>query len=318
MSRVAIVIVTHNSAAEIGSCLSALATLPDTEIVVVDNASFDHTRPVVSAHGTRLIANSTNTGFAAAVNQGVLATSAPFILILNPDAILQTILQPLIHRCELPGSGGAGGLLLGADGSPQTGFMARNLPTPAALIFESLGINRLWPRNPVNWHYRCGGFNPMTAAQVEQPAGAFFMFPRRAWLTIGGFDETFTPAWFEDVDFCARLKSAGLAVWYEPAAVAVHSGGHSVKALSASDRQRYWYGNLIGYAAKHYRPAAFRMVCAAVVLGALLRSLLEMPRSGLKSFQVFGAVAVQAAARFGSGNRSGAVNQNQKAASNRQ
>ena len=61
-------------------------------------------------------------------------------------------------RCfETPETGAAGGMLVGADGKPQRGFMARNLPTPTTLIFEVLGINRLWPRNPVNWHYRCLG-----------------------------------------------------------------------------------------------------------------------------------------------------------------
>jgi hypothetical protein len=49
----------------------------------------------------------------------------------------------------------------------------------------------------------------MMAAFVEQPAGAFFMFRRSAWLELGGFDENFWPVWFEDVDFCARLRSAG-------------------------------------------------------------------------------------------------------------
>ena len=159
---------------------------------------------------------------------------------------------------ETPGTGAVGGMLIGEDGKPQRGFMARNLPTPGTLIFEVLGINRLWPRNPLNWHYRCLALSPMTTAQVDQPAGAFLMFSRAAWETVGGFDERFWPVWFEDVDFCARLKSAGFRTYYDPQGVAKHSGSHSVRTLPLENRERYWYGSLLGYAEKHYRSTAFR------------------------------------------------------------
>ena len=302
MTRVAIVVVTHDSAAEIGPCLQALASLPDLEVVVVDNASSDPTCATVLAHSVRLIANTVNTGFAAAVNQGVRATTAPFVLLLNPDAHLVRGLDALIRRCEDPQTGGAGGLLTGTDGLPQTGFMARNLPTPTALVFEILGINHLWPDNPANWHYRCKGLDPMTAALVEQPAGAFFMFPRQVWQQLGGFDETFRPVWFEDVDFCARIKAAGLRVWYEPLALASHAGSHSIRSLSRGNREQYWYGNLLEYAAKYYRSPAFRTVCAAVVMGSILRALRELPRSGVKSWvkilPVYVAVASRATGLF--------------------
>ncbi len=107
-------------------------------------------------------------------------------------------------------------MLIGDDGLPQTGFMARNLPTPAALICEVLGINRLWPRNPFELALPLLGIDPMTTASVDQPAGAFLMFSRAAWETVGGFDERFWPVWFEDVDFCARIKAAGFRAYYHP------------------------------------------------------------------------------------------------------
>src|SRR5689334_11333006 len=147
MPRVAVVIVTHNSGAEIGGCLDALVAARGTlaiDTIVVDNASSDHTASEAAARHVRFIANAANTGFAAAVNQGVRATDAPLILILNPDAHLVAGLDVLIAQFEDPRTGAAAGLLTDAGGRPQTGFMVRNLPTPAALIFEVLGINRLW------------------------------------------------------------------------------------------------------------------------------------------------------------------------------
>jgi GT2 family glycosyltransferase len=285
MPRVAIVVVTYNSAAEIAGCLDSLAGVPDAEILVVDNASSDETLVSIeearqrcapfSRGRIRVIANPRNAGFAGAVNQGVRATTAPFVLLLNPDAQLQGGLTGLIAQFDDPRTGAAGGMLTGPDGRPQVGFMVRNLPTPTALVFEILGVNRLWPRNRANWYYRCLGINLLTSVPVEQPAGAFLMFSRQVFERVGGFNERFYPIWFEDVDFCARLKAAGYRVYYTPQAVAKHTGGHSVGTLSVEIRKRYWYGSLLEYASIHYSPLTFRVVCFAVLLGAGTRASLD-------------------------------------------
>src|SRR5579863_6368108 len=117
MPRVAIVIVTWNSAAEIGGCLDALATLPpgEAEIVVVDNASTDGTRSVAADRGICIVANPSNAGFAAALNQGVRATTAPLVLSLNPDAHFVNGLDAMAECFDQPGEkvGAAGGMLIG-------------------------------------------------------------------------------------------------------------------------------------------------------------------------------------------------------------
>lgn len=289
MARVAIVIVTYNSAAEIVGCLNALRHQPDAEVVVVDNASSDDTAAIVRSTGVRLLASPTNLGFAGGVNLGVRETTAPLILLLNPDAHLLTGVEALIESMQPP-TGYAGGLLLGDDGLPQTGFMIRRLPTPTALAFEVLGLNRLFPRNPVNWNYRCRAMDPMAHGFAEQPAGAFLMFTRQAWLEVGGLDESFMPVWFEDVDFCARLRQAGYRGDYVPAARARHTGGHSVSTLGVGIRHKYWYGNLLEYAAKHFGIIGFRGVAAAVVTGALLRAVTGWPLHGARAFRIYGEV----------------------------
>jgi GT2 family glycosyltransferase len=294
MARVSIVVVTYQSGDFIGACLDSIRDLTDTEIVVVDNASTDSTCGKVIERGVRLIANSQNAGFAAGVNQGVRETSAPLILLLNPDARLDSTLDGLIQSFDEPKTGGAGGLLTGEDGRPQKGFMIRSLPRPAALSFEVLGINRLWPGNPVNWHYRCLQSDPMISAFADQPAGAFFMFRRTAWQQLGGFDEGFRPVWFEDVDFCARLLREGWSIRYEPSARAIHSGGHSVGTIPAGLKERYWYGSLLKYAAKHFHPIGFTGVCLSVMAGAAGRALLAFPRHGLRVFKVYGSVVILA------------------------
>jgi hypothetical protein len=303
MERVAVIIVTYNSAAEIGGCLDALAALAQSnaEIVVVDNASTDSTRNEVVARNItqniKLISNSANAGFAAAMNQGVRATCAPLILSLNPDAHLLRGLDAMAECLEQPGTGAVGGMLIGNDGNPQTGFMARSLPTPAVLVLEVLGINRILPHNPINWHYRCLGLDRMSVATVDQPAGAFLMFSRSVWERVGGFDERFWPIWFEDVDFCARIKAAGFSTYFHPGAVAKHSGSHSAGRLLLENRERYWYGSLLEYAAKHFSLVAFQTICAAVAVGAVMRAVSGFARGKWKAFAVYGGIVGLAMSR---------------------
>ena len=187
MAEIGIVIVTYFSEAEIGACLDA-ALSTGADVVVVDNASGDGTIAEVARRGVRLIANPVNRGFAAAVNQGFAAVNSPYILLLNPDAILESGLDALRVACELPRSAGAGGLLLGADGRPQSGFMFRALPTPGVLILEAILLNRVWAANPINRRYRGLGADCSRRMAVEQPAGAFLMIRREVWSELGGLD----------------------------------------------------------------------------------------------------------------------------------
>lgn len=305
MGDIGIAIVTYNSGRHIGACLEA-ALPTGAGIVVVDNASSDETRAEVERRGVPLIANPSNRGFAAAANQGFEALRRPYILLLNPDAMIAGSLDPLRAACDLPGAAAAGGLLLDAGGRPQSGFMARGLPTPAALALEALLLNRLWPRNPVNRRYRCLDLDGGQRAPVEQPAGAFLMIRRTVWEELGGFDESFFPLWFEDVDFCRRLANRGYRTYYEPAAVAIHTGGHSIGSLSIEQKRLYWYGSLLRYAAKHFRPAALRAVCAAVVTGSLLRGIGGLALGSFQSLAVYGKVARLAGRYFLFGGRDGA------------
>jgi GT2 family glycosyltransferase len=275
MREIAIVIVTYNSREDIGGCLDA-ALRSGAEVVVVDNASADGTVAEVRRRGVRLVENPTNRGFAAAVNQGFGAATAPYVVLLNPDAELAGGLDALCEACRLPGAAGAGGKLVDAQGRPQVGFMVRQLPTPMALALEVLLLNKVWPNNPVNRRYRGLELNYNTRIPVEQPAGAFLMVRRAVWQELGGFDESFFPLWFEDVDFCRRAVDRGYRWHYVPEAWAQHRGGHSILQLSVEKRRVYWYGSLLRYAAKHFRPVAFRAVCLAVVAGSLLRSLGEV------------------------------------------
>jgi GT2 family glycosyltransferase len=247
------------------------------DVIVVDNASTDGTLTEVNRRRSslRLIANKDNRGFAAAVNQGFHALSTPLVLMLNPDTVIQGGTEEL-ERAVLSNerTAGATGLLLGENGEPQHGFNVRALPTPATLIFEVLGINRLFPFNPVNRKYRMQ-VDTSAVTEIDQPAGAFLMVRRSVWADIGGLDEGFTPVWFEDVDFCKRLHDGGFRILFVPAATAVHLGGQSVSQMPWVVRQKVWYGSLLRYASKHFGVTDRRAVAAAVIVGCIARCIIR-------------------------------------------
>lgn len=291
MKRTGVVVVTYNSAQVIERCLDSCAGMP---VVVVDNASHDNTVELVGQAGglPHLIANANNRGFAAAANQGIEALNTETILLLNPDVELETSIDPLADACLKENVGIATGKLTGPDGVVQSGFSVRRFPTPWALAFEVLGINRLFPWNPANRRYRYLDLDLSQPAEVEQPAGAFLMFRRDLWQRLGGFDTQFDPVWFEDVDFVKRAHAEGFKIQYLPEVTARHQGGHSIASMDWGCREVCWYVSLLKYASKHFRPYAYRGVSAAVVLGSLLRAILGMiRRRSLRPVQVYAKIA---------------------------
>jgi N-acetylglucosaminyl-diphospho-decaprenol L-rhamnosyltransferase len=276
VARTAAVVVTYNSEDVVESCVTSCleACLVLTDIVVVDNASTDRTVERARAMGVNVIANPENRGFSAAVNQGFHATNADLVLIMNPDVRIASSLNPLAASALEHGV--AGGRLTDDQGRTQQGFTIRRFPTPTVLVLELLGINRLWRTNPWNREYRYLDRDLSRSGPTEQPAGAFLMVRRDVWATLGGFDESFWPIWFEDVDFCRRAATAGFSIQYVPETQAVHSGGHSIKKIDGSSRQLYWYDSLLRYAGKHFRPGEYRILSLAGAFGTSLRTLLGM------------------------------------------
>jgi N-acetylglucosaminyl-diphospho-decaprenol L-rhamnosyltransferase len=272
------VVVTYNSADVIERCLRSCGNMP---VTVADNASTDATVELIRGlqlPNVTLIANKQNAGFAGAVNQAVEATTEPLILLLNPDVELVDDPEPLAGVLGTRQAGLATGRLLGEDGRDQDGFAIRRFPTPAALAFEALGLNRLFTGNPVNLNYRYAGRDWNIPGTVEQPAGAFLAFRKDVWLRLGGFDERFHPVWFEDVDFCLRASQNGFRICYLPTVRAKHAGGHSVLAMAWECREVLWYASLLKYASKHFRPLGRRAVGAAVAVGAVFRAFLSIAR----------------------------------------
>jgi N-acetylglucosaminyl-diphospho-decaprenol L-rhamnosyltransferase len=278
---ISVLIVTFNSAKCIGPCIESLLQVGGNhiqEVIVVDNGSSDSTAERVrSFPAVKLLAAGTNLGFAAAVNRAARASTSESLLILNPDTLCRSSLTPLeniLHRSEAIVA--AAPRLVDSRGQFQRGFSVRRLPTRAALLFEILLLNRLFPGNPVNRRYRCLDFDPDREAEIEQPAGAGLLVRRSAFEGSGGMDENFFPLWFEDVDLCKRLRDAGGRIVYCPEVRVEHSGGHSLETVSFSEKQVYWYRNLLYYVRKHCGWGTGAVIRGALLVGIGLRMAGEL------------------------------------------
>jgi GT2 family glycosyltransferase len=256
-----VAIINWNSGYRLRACIeSVLATTTAAEILVIDNASEDSS--LESARGFRnrvgFVRNSVNRGFAAAVNQAFQETATSYVLVLNPDIrVLPGAMQLLEEFMEAHPRAGAVG------GDVGRRYPPKEFPSIAGLVRENLGLvaSRQLPppqSEPVS---------------VDQPAAAALMIRRDAFDEAGGFDEQFYPAWYEDVDFCRRLKARGWDIYFAPRAEFLHEGGYSADAMGTESFVRSYYSNQLRYAQKHFGKlgsAAVRLSIAAGMIGRMI------------------------------------------------
>jgi len=274
-----VVIVNWNSGEYLGRLLASLQPLvPELRsVIVLDNASADESAEATPRFpGVILRRLPTNRGFAAAANRGISESESRFVLLLNPDVEVQPqTLRELYSRCEANPSIGIGcGRLVNPDGSRQDKFQLRPLPRFWGILADALFLDELIKL----FRKRSGSTTGETTAgpsglRVEQPAAACWLLRKEAWSELGGFDESFVPAWFEDVDFCKRLQGSQWEIRRFPDLEFVHRGGLSLDTLKYSDFVRFYYGNLLQYLKKHH-PAWHLFLWLPVTLGSRVRVLL--------------------------------------------
>jgi N-acetylglucosaminyl-diphospho-decaprenol L-rhamnosyltransferase len=297
---VSILIVSWNARDWLARCLHSLMATPH-QVVVVDNGSADGSVELVrqtfpSAH---LVASTENLGFAGGVNRARQAASGSALLVLNPD--VEASSQAIDRLAEVlrlsPATAATGPIgavaarLVDADGTPQAGFNVRRFPTLASLACDLLLVDHVWPSNPASQRYYARDLDPDSPADVDQPAAACLMIRAEAFDRIGGMDERFHPAWFEDVDFCLRLHGAGYRIRYEPAATVVHRGGVARDALGPHGFSRAFYRNMLRYVRKHYGPGATLVVRGMMAAGMAPRAAVAAIGRDMTSVKACAGVA---------------------------
>jgi GT2 family glycosyltransferase len=237
-----VVIVSFNTRDVLRRCLHALlAEARDLaiEILVVDNGSRDGSVEMVAEEFPKVsvIRAGGNLGFAAANNLMFGLGQGRYFVLLNSDAFVQpgVLRRALNHMDREPRVGLAGGRLIGQDGAWQ----------PSARMFPSV-FNDILMLSGLATRFRSSAFfgradrtwaDPEKQAETDWVPGAFSIIRTSALREIGNFDEAFF-LYYEEVDLCRRMKSAGYTVAYWPDIVVVHLGGESSKSISNVARSR--------------------------------------------------------------------------------
>lgn len=202
------------------------------EVFVVDNASGDGSAAMVAAEypAAHLIANEANLGFAAANNQALRLSKGRYVLLLNPDTeVLPGALPELLRfLSEHSRAGVVAPQLLNSDGSIQRS--CRAFPTFAGMLYELLGLSRMFPHNKIFGSYKMLDFDHRSQRLVDQPEGACLLIRRQVIEQVGMLDEGYFML-FEEVDWCYRIIQDGWEIWFDPAAQVVHHFGQSIKQV---------------------------------------------------------------------------------------
>jgi N-acetylglucosaminyl-diphospho-decaprenol L-rhamnosyltransferase len=269
-----ILIVTWNSERFIDRCLQSIAAACkglSYEVVVHDNASGDDT--LAHLGDAQVIRSTSNRGFAAGTNRAFSASRGRYVFLLNPDCELAPgALTAVFDFLEQhPHVAAAAPLLIDERGGSQREFQLRRLPTLGTFMAEVLLIDKLFPKNPATARYRYHDLDLTAPRRIEQPAAAALLLRRETVDEIGPLDETFAPAWFEDVDYCRRLAGKQKEVWVVPAAQARHFGGASLEHISFGMFVDVWYRNMWRYSRKWMRPGQAETLRWGIIVGMLLR-----------------------------------------------
>ncbi|MDQ1732401.1 MAG: N-acetylglucosaminyl-diphospho-decaprenol L-rhamnosyltransferase [Pseudonocardiales bacterium] len=222
------VTVTYSPGDTLATFLDSLAkatTQQPVPVVIADNGSSDGApEQAAGRDGVRLLSTGGNLGFGQAANQGVLATDSEWVLVANPDVVLQpgALDELLAASRRWPRAGALGPLIRTEDGRLYPS--ARALPSLGRGIGHAL-FGWWWPANPWTAAYRRDD-DALTERRAGWLSGSCLLLRREAFDSVGGFDPRYF-MYFEDVDLGERLGRAGWLNVYVPTAEVTHLGGHS-------------------------------------------------------------------------------------------
>ena len=271
------VIVAYNGRDTLRACVAPLAAMPGVNVVVVDNASPQDPTGVIEDLDVTIVRAPRNGGFSYGCNLGIARGTAPFVLLLNPDARLESAdLAALVATLEAnPTAGVAGPRILDDDDGLL--LTQRRFPRPASTFGQALFLHRVAPAAP--WadeliHDPAAYEHPGSPDWIS---GACMLLRRTALTEIGGLDEGFF-LYCEDTDLCKRLRDADWTTLFVPGATARHAEGSSAPR---SDLLAIHARSRVRYAGKHLTPRAGRADRPAAAPGAASHTVANIGRPPL-------------------------------------
>jgi len=212
LNKVSVIIVSYNVRSYLAHAIDAIlkSNYKQLEIIVVDNHSYDGTCDYLKEnyqdiHSLKVISNSENVGFGKAVNQASEVASGKYIMVLNPDTIIEenTISTLVDYINKNSNVGMVGPKILNADGTLQLACK-RSFPTIKVALPKLLGLDRVFPKSRWAGKYNLTYLDPEKIHKVDAISGSCMVIKSKIFKEINGFDEKFF-MFGEDLDLCKRM-----------------------------------------------------------------------------------------------------------------
>lgn len=274
--KLSIVIVNYNVKYFLEQCLHSVEkamTSIESEVFVVDNNSVDGSNEMVRSKfpWVKLIANNENVGFSCANNQAIKIAAGEYILLLNPDTVVEhdTLIKCVNFMDRQKDAGGLGIKMVDGKGKflPES---KRGLPTPDVAFYKIFGLSYLFPKSKLFGKYHLSYLDNDKIHEVEILSGAFMMLRKETLDKIGLLDETFF-MYGEDIDLSYRIIKAGYKNYYFPEARIIHYKGESTKK-SSINYVFVFYNAMIIFARKHFSTKNARLFSILIHLAIYLRA----------------------------------------------
>lgn len=256
MQDLSIIIVNYNVKHFVEQCLHSVFNASknlNIEVFVVDNNSVDGSVPFIKQKfpQVKLIENKTNTGFSVANNQAIKLSTGKYVLLLNPDTVVQedTFEKVVTFMNEHPEAGGLGIKMFDGKGKflPES---KRGLPTPAVAFYKIFGLAKLFPNSKKFGQYHLTYLDKDKTHQIDVLSGAFMLMRKETLDKVGLLDETFF-MYGEDIDLSYRITLGGYKNYYFADSSIIHYKGESTKKSSVN-YVIVFYKAMAIFAQKHF------------------------------------------------------------------
>jgi O-antigen biosynthesis protein len=278
--KLSVVIVNYNVKYFLEQCLHSVRRAMkgiDGEVYVVDNNSVDGSVKMLEEKFPEVIviANKENHGFSKANNQAIRISKGEYVLLLNPDTIVEddTFRKVVAFMDEHPDAGGLGVKMIDGKGRflPES---KRGLPKPSVAFYKIFGLSKLFPRSKVFGQYHLTYLDKEKTHQVDVLSGAFMLLRRETLDKAGLLDETFF-MYGEDIDLSYRITQAGYKNYYYPEARIIHYKGESTKKSSVNYVFTF-YNAMIIFARKHFTQQNARLFSFLIHMAIWFRASLSI------------------------------------------
>jgi GT2 family glycosyltransferase len=244
------------------------------EIFVVDNASVDGSVETVKNRfpSVNLIENKRNVGFAAANNQAMKISAGEFIVLINPDTVVQedTFSRLIDFMDDHPDAGAATCKILNPDGSFSVDSR-HSIPTPMTAFWKQVGFHRIFPKSKTFGRYNLTYLDENEIYPVDAISGSFMFIRRAAFEEVGYLDEDYF-MYCEDVDYCYRITRSGWKIYYAPVSDIIHYKGESTKKNNL-DYVLNFNKSLYLFYKKHFHNKYFSIFRWVILLGIFFRGV---------------------------------------------